>query len=620
VWRDVESRPRRHALRTTQRRLLATVATLGLACAGFVGLAPAAHATVVSGCNAFSGATALGATYHDGDVVVAACGPRPAFGGTTRPIYAYPGALSNPGYQCAEFVARYLYVKFGLTMGISTNGDQEVDHYVAKYPKQFTSIRNGMLDQAPTQGDVISFSASSNFHSASGGHTGVVQSSSVDVNGNGSITVIEENWSATGARVIPVSNWSVQLNGFPYIKWMHPLGFNSSVLQATPVETDAPNGLFTNVPIRHFIAVTNLKSSALTVQALVFGIRDPQGNVSTEVCATNLVLAAGELDNCAGSSSWTLPGTYEVWPEWQDAAGNWYSGQLGGITTFTLTAGGAPAAPPSVSAVVASNAVQVSWAAPFNTNGPPLSGYLVTTTPATAKTTVPPDAVSMSLNGLKPNVTYTIAVRALNAIGASPPTTTVLDGSVLTLQPRPAPVDYNGVVTLQGSLLSAEGAARVAAPLDVWSSTDGVQWTDIAQLQTDANGAFSYNVTPLVTTSYRVTWTGTDQFRPITSRVSAVVVRPRVTLSLQHSSAHLRHSVNYSGTYVPNAGGVTLQVQRLVRGTWGTIATVTTSAAGSFSGRWTPKQVGNYSLRVLSPASATLGVGSSPVRTVRIVR
>ena len=71
---------------------------LGSARAGFTALAlvlaslttvvsPAHAAIVVSGCNAFPSATPLGAAYHDGDVSVAACGPRPAYGGTRTSVF-----------------------------------------------------------------------------------------------------------------------------------------------------------------------------------------------------------------------------------------------------------------------------------------------------------------------------------------------------------------------------------------------------------------------------------------------------------------------------------------------------------------------------------------------------
>ena len=177
--------------------------------------------TIGGACNAFTGAYALGASYDDGAVSVPACGPRPGYGGGPA-VHPYPGSLYTPGYQCVEFSERYLYYKYGATMGISTNGDQIVDHYASKYSNLFAEIPNGTANAAPVQGDVISWSSVSSFASSSGGHTAVVQSSSVDGNGNGTISVVEENYQDNGGqRTISVSNWHLAGGSYPYAKWLH---------------------------------------------------------------------------------------------------------------------------------------------------------------------------------------------------------------------------------------------------------------------------------------------------------------------------------------------------------------------------------------------------------------
>jgi hypothetical protein len=136
-------------------------------------------------------------------------------------VHPYPGSLTTPGYQCVEFSERYLYYRYGVTMGISTNGDQIVGHYVSKYPSKFKAIANGSVGEPPVAGDVLSFSNSANFSSNSGGHTAVVQSSSVDVSGNGTLTIVDENAVASGVESLSVSSWNVHYSGYAYIKWLH---------------------------------------------------------------------------------------------------------------------------------------------------------------------------------------------------------------------------------------------------------------------------------------------------------------------------------------------------------------------------------------------------------------
>jgi hypothetical protein len=53
-------------------------------------------------------------------------------------VAPYPGALKTPGYQCVEFSERY-----GVTMGLPTDGDQVAEHYAAKYPALFMIVKSG---------------------------------------------------------------------------------------------------------------------------------------------------------------------------------------------------------------------------------------------------------------------------------------------------------------------------------------------------------------------------------------------------------------------------------------------------------------------------------------------
>jgi hypothetical protein len=154
-------------------------------------------------------------------------GPASRARDTAAPVYAYPGALWTAGYQCVEFSERYLYDRFGVTMNVVTNGDQVVAHYAADYAGLFTVVRNGTPHRAPAAGDVLSLSASPGFDSASGGHTAVVQSSSVNAAGNGTATVVEENAAASGVAVLRVAGWTVRYPGFPYIEWLTTPGWHS---------------------------------------------------------------------------------------------------------------------------------------------------------------------------------------------------------------------------------------------------------------------------------------------------------------------------------------------------------------------------------------------------------
>jgi Putative Ig domain/CHAP domain len=169
-------------------------------------------------------------------LVVPACGPAPGDGREAPPVYPYPGALWTAGYQCVELSERYLYDRYGVTMDIATNGDQVAAHYAAGFPALFTVIRNGTPHRAPAGGDVLSLSAAPGFDSASGGHTAVVQSSSVTAAGNGTVTVVEENAGTAGVAVLPVSGWRVRYRGFPYAEWLTTAGLTVTSPHPPPAQ------------------------------------------------------------------------------------------------------------------------------------------------------------------------------------------------------------------------------------------------------------------------------------------------------------------------------------------------------------------------------------------------
>ena len=179
----------------------------------------------VSGAYQFPGGDGVTPAAWTGDgLSVPACGPIPNDGGPKTPVSPYPGALRTPGYQCVEFSQRYLYYRYGVTMGVPTNGDQVAEHYAAAYPALFTIVKSGTPHRAPVPGDVLSMSTVPGFDSAAGGHTAVVQSSSVDAAGNGTVTIVEENAVPSGVQVLPVSDWSVTYHGFPYMEWLTTVG------------------------------------------------------------------------------------------------------------------------------------------------------------------------------------------------------------------------------------------------------------------------------------------------------------------------------------------------------------------------------------------------------------
>jgi hypothetical protein len=95
-------------------------------------------------------------------------------------------------FECVELSKRWLLQAYGQP-AYAANGNQ----VVVNYPGTNTAlakVNNGAVGQGPSVGDVLSFNNSQNV----AGHTGVVYASTVDANGYGTISEIEENGAASG--------------------------------------------------------------------------------------------------------------------------------------------------------------------------------------------------------------------------------------------------------------------------------------------------------------------------------------------------------------------------------------------------------------------------------------
>ncbi len=161
----------------------------------------------------------LGGSYRG----MPACGPRPAYGeGPDVVVYFYPGAWGEYEWECVELSMRYLYLAYGIGP-YSANGSQVVWNYSGS---ELIKIGNGTPNAAPVPGDVLSYGSTSTW-----GHTSVVSASAVDSNGNGTITVVEQNASAGGVATLTVSGWYVSnsVSG-----WLHDPGSGTTPSASCP--------------------------------------------------------------------------------------------------------------------------------------------------------------------------------------------------------------------------------------------------------------------------------------------------------------------------------------------------------------------------------------------------
>lgn len=157
----------------------------------------------------------LGAVYRG----MVACGPRPyADSASDIPVRFFPGAWGELEWECVELSMRFMYLAYGIPP-YPANGNKVVSNYQGGL---LYKIYNGTHGLAPQPDDVLSYCATCTV-----GHTAVVASAAVDAQGNGSVTVIEENNSPTGFSTLPVANWVVSGNSGPVIGWLRAGSLNN---------------------------------------------------------------------------------------------------------------------------------------------------------------------------------------------------------------------------------------------------------------------------------------------------------------------------------------------------------------------------------------------------------
>ncbi|MBX3057128.1 MAG: SUMF1/EgtB/PvdO family nonheme iron enzyme [Anaerolineae bacterium] len=225
-----------------------------------------------------------------------ACGPLRS----SRLVYFFPGARGQYEWQCAELAKRYLYLKHNIAP-YQANGKDVVNNMPQQYiGTLFERIANGTPNKVPTPGDVISFGQDTTY-----GHVAIVTAKTVDGNGNGTISIIEQNWSANGQCSLPVRNWRVG-GSMPAINWLHELTISP------------PPGEMVYVPAGEFQMGCDLAHNGgwgcydweLPLHPVYL---DAYYIDTTEVTNAQYALcdAAGACDPPSSFSSWTRPSYYD---------------------------------------------------------------------------------------------------------------------------------------------------------------------------------------------------------------------------------------------------------------------------------------------------------------------
>jgi hypothetical protein len=203
-----------------------------------------------------------------------------------------------------------------------------------------------------------------------------------------------------------------------------------------------------------------------------------------------------------------------------------------------------------------------------------------------------PVRVSVAIGGLAPATTYHYRLVGLRGnrtfFGKNRNFKTQRQPLGVSLAATPNPVRVGNAVTLSGVLSgTGNGNRQVQLQANPWPYTGGFVAAGNNQV-TDANGAFTFPILSLVfDTQYRVLMPTKPE---VVSPVVVVGTTFKVTRHAKVFRGARRGRIHFWGTIRPALDRATVQIQKLRRGNWITIAETTA--------RGTPRNVSRYSKRI----------------------
>jgi len=230
--------------------------------------------------NNHAGSFPLGSSYQG----VIACGPL-----NSEKRVNFGAGVPQLEWQCPELVKRFMYLKYGIPP-YSANGKDVVRNYGGT---RLVKVANGTKGIAPRPGDILSYGDHTTY-----GHTSLVSASSVDASGNGWVTIIEQNYNASGTRTHEVSNWTV-------IDSMIASGWLTDPLANIVPVTIRPSGkTFEVLPSFEWNAVEG--ASAYRLQVYKDATRIYNVDISPSACADGLCTFSIDASLAYGKYSWRV--------------------------------------------------------------------------------------------------------------------------------------------------------------------------------------------------------------------------------------------------------------------------------------------------------------------------
>ena len=170
--------------------------------------------------------------------------------------------------------------------------------------------------------------------------------------------------------------------------------------------------------------------------------------------------------------------------------------------------------------------------------------------------------------------TVALTVPLLASAAKKPPKNPTTPNANLTIAADPNPVPFGKTTTITGKLHGADaGNKTIELGENPYPIDANDKFKPVATTQTDANGDYSFTVTPELNSNYRVRTKNVDP-----EQISGAVfvrVKMRITRSVDDTTPAVGQMVTFTGKVAPAHDDLNVLIQRRrPTGTWRTITSV----------------------------------------------
>lgn len=317
-----------------------------------------------------------------------------------------------------------------------------------------------------------------------------------------------------------------------------------------------------------------------------------------------------------GLSKWG-PGTFSAPIEWTQASAP------SGVSTPTVVAG--------------NGKLTVSWEAPSDDGGLPVTSYAVRVVDPTTRTvlgTATTAGTSVDVTGLLNGFAGLAQVSAVNEVGPSEwadaasavaPNGPAPAASTLTAAATDLTPTTTQKVTVRGTL-SITGKSEAGEKVQVWIKPYGAtSWTKVSTTTLTSTGSWSLTRAFSTRTAVQARYFGSVALGAAQASSKVLSVSPSITVSARTtiSSGATRTSFAFGQTiYVPVAAsgapaGTGVVLQKKSGSSWVAVATGKLSS-GKVRLAWKPTVRATYTLRVLVKGSAAVASGYSATMSRKV--